>query len=185
MKKTSCGLFIVCLFQHHVILCFQIYFALNLYIRCLFVWCTVHLSGKRVDQMKSMNAVVNNVWAYIFDLVVFGMRVIPAFAWICGIPNGFDWLLDVHLISVCYNPTNNLCNLYYDEFPYFMHAVYRFSSVAQTTKSIFFFSLNSLPVESSDLNWQRYIAYAVHSMHCKVHTLWIDKSQSFSCQKVC
>lgn len=102
------------------------------------VWCTVHLSGKRVDQMKSMNAVVNNVWAYIFDLVVFGMRVIPAFAWICGIPNGFDWLLDVHLISVCYNPTNNLCNLYYDEFPYFMHAVYSFSSVAQTTKYIFF-----------------------------------------------
>lgn len=105
---------------------------------CLFVWCTVHLSGKRVDQMKSMNAVVNNVWAYIFDLVVFGMRVILAFAWICGIPNGFDWLLDVHLISVCYHPTNNLCNLYYDEFPYFMHAVYTFSSVAQTTKTFFF-----------------------------------------------
>lgn len=176
-KKTSCGLFIVCFLQHHVTLCFQIYFALNLYIRCLFVWWTVHLSGKRVDQMKSMNAVVNNVWAQIFVLVVFGMRVIPTFACICGIPNGFDWLLDVHLISVCYNPTNNLCNLYYDEFPYFMHTVYTFSSVAQTTKYIFFFSL-------SMNRWiERFKLTKVHRLCCVMCIVCIAKCTHYELTK--
>lgn len=67
------------------------------------------------------------------------------FAWICGVTNGFDWLLSMSIdnityVSVCCKPTSNLCNLFCDEFPYFMQFVFCsfvVSTAKFTTVSVF------------------------------------------------